>query len=86
MAVICPMAWLWRGADVTFIFKLSLLQLEAVGIQGPRHSQGGPSLVLRGGCTPQPQQLHTSHATSLSQSTPCTELGLVARNPFPVAV
>lgn len=53
-AVIYPTAWLWRGAGATFTSELSLLQLEAVGLQWPWHSQGGPSLVLRGGCTPQP--------------------------------
>lgn len=55
------MAWLWRGAGTTFTFKLSLPLLEAVGLQGPQHSQRGPRTLLcpERWVLPQPKHPHT---------------------------
>lgn len=94
--VICPVAWLWRGAGITFTFKLSPLLLEAVGLQGPWHSQRGTLLGAERWVLPQPRYPHTSHATTPSGyhgylgafPTPphAQSWDWCPRTPFPVAV
>lgn len=92
---ICPVAW--RGAGITFTFKLSLLQLEPVGLQRSWHSQGGPWTLLgaeRGvGAPPAQAPPHlpchhfpwVPHSAGALPPPPCAQSWWPG-TPFPVAV